>query len=302
MKIVSIGAVLMDQIASVNRFPGDDDEVFVPKLQLLPGGSAANFAVFCARLGLDSAFVGKVGRDALGDGLVADLDRERVDTANVSRSQLATGTVFVALKQNGQRAMFAYSGAANDLKSADLNTTYLNSYDHLHLADLENTDVLEYAAKSFKGTISMNPGALIAEKKAAAKALISRLDILVCAEAEAKKLSGEKSVKAAIQKLHKMGAKLIVVTRGAEPPMAFDGHRIVEAPTFKIKPVDTTGAGDSFSAGFISHYLKTWDLKKSLIFGNAVAAIVIQHHGARGGLRDEKQVEALINSKKAWHS
>jgi sugar/nucleoside kinase (ribokinase family) len=233
---------------------------------------------------------------------VADLDREKVDTANVSRSHLATGTVFVAVKPNGQRAMFAYSGAANDLKSGDLNTTYLNSYDHLHLADLENTDVLEYAAKNFKGTISMNPGALIAEKRAAAKALISKLDILVCAEAEAKKLSGEKSVKASMEKLHKMGAKLVVVTRGAEPPMAFDGHRTVEAPTFKVKPVDTTGAGDSFSAGFISHYLKTWDLKNSLVFGNAVAAIVIQHPGARGGLRDEKQVEALINSKKAWHS
>ncbi len=96
----------MDQIALVERFPGEDDEVFVPELQLSPGGSAANFAVMCSRLGAQAGFVGKVGDDAFGGLLIDDLKKEKVDTAGVAESSLSTGTVFIAVRKDGQRMMF----------------------------------------------------------------------------------------------------------------------------------------------------------------------------------------------------
>ncbi len=293
MKILSLGAVLLDQIASVERFPGEDDEVFVPNLKLLPGGSAANFAVFCARLGENAGFMGKVGDDAFGDFLITDLKGEKVETKGIAKSSLPTGTVFIAVRKDGQRMMFAHSGAANDLKNSDIELHYINKFDHLHLADLEHLAVLKYAAENFSGTVSLNPGALIAEKPKAALELIKHVDILICSEAEALKISGKNSVDASLDFFIKLGVKVSVITRGSKDPVAFDGKSKVSVPVFKVKVVDATGAGDSFSAGFVSSYLRTGNLKASLKFANAVASIVIQHSGARPGL-NRAQVESLL--------
>jgi len=234
-----------------------------------------------------------VGDDAFGDFLIKDLKGEKVETKGVAKSSLPTGTVFIAVRKDGQRIMFAHSGAANDLKGSDIELHYMNKFDHLHLADLENIAVLKHAAENFTGTISLNPGALIAEKPRQALELIKHVDILICSEGEALKISNKASVDDALDLFIQLGVKVAVITRGAKSPVAFDGKKI-EVPVFKVKVVDATGAGDSFSAGFICSYLKTKDLKTSLRFANAVASIVIQHPGARGGLKNRAQVEALL--------
>lgn len=294
MKILSLGAVLMDQLASVERFPGADDEVFVPELRLLPGGSAANFAVFCARLGAQTGFIGKVGKDSLGEELIADLRKENVNADMIMRSDLPTGTVFVAVRSDGQRMMFAHSGAANEINELDLDIDKVNHYEHLHLADLENIDILEYAATKFNGTVSINAGALIAEKAQFAHGLIRQANVLICSQEEAIKISGEQINY--MRALKEMGPNLVVVTNGQEPSIAFDGEKNYTASTYKATILDTTGAGDAFSAGFVYNYLKTNDVEASLKFANATAAIVIQSPGARGGLRDIVQVERLSTS------
>lgn len=290
MKILSLGAALMDQVASVERFPEDDGEVFVPELRLLPGGSAANFAVLCARLGAEAGFAGKVGNDPLGEQLVADLRKEGVDVRGVSKSELPTGTAFIAVRKDGHRVIYAYSGAANDLSSRDLDLGHLNGFDHLHLADLDNLEPLEFAASNFKGTVSLNAGALIAGKGADAHGLAGKADILICSEDEAEKLTGKSDIGA----LYTLGPKMVVMTRGPEPPQAFLGSGIIEEPVVDVPVVDTTGAGDAFSAGFVCHYLKTKSVKESLRFANAAAAVVIQNRGARGGLESLEQVESLL--------
>ncbi len=284
----------MDQVASVARFPKKDDEVFVPKMQLMPGGSAANFAVFCARLGAETGFIGKVGKDGLGDGLLEDLKKEGVDTDNISRSDLPTGTAFIAVDESGQRMMFAYSGAANDLRTEDPDPGYLDSFDHLHLADLENIKVLKRAAEMFEGTVSLNPGALIAEKREEALDLIRHVDIITCSEGEAEGMARGNSIQQSLRALYDIGPDLVVITRGPTEPLAFDGNEIFSSPTHDIKVLDTTGAGDSFSAGFISEYLGTKDVQRSLDFAVAVSEIVVQHRGARGGLRNREQVEKSL--------
>ncbi|MHA1299897.1 MAG: carbohydrate kinase family protein, partial [Candidatus Helarchaeota archaeon] len=70
--VTAIGAALVDLVAVVERFPDIDDEVYVPKLEMKSGGSAANFSVACARLGLKSCFIGKLGHDVFGQKLIQD--------------------------------------------------------------------------------------------------------------------------------------------------------------------------------------------------------------------------------------
>jgi ribokinase len=283
IKIVSVGALLLDQIASVSRFPKEDDEVFVSQLQQLPGGSAANFAVYCARLGAESAFVGAVGEDAFGDFLLEDMLNEHVDVSHVVRyPNHPTGTVFVAVDGNGQREMFAFSGAANALDAKDVSPL---NYGHMHIADLENLKPLEELASWFKGTVSVGAGALIAEKGKEAAGLLSHCDYLICSSEEVIMLSGERELKPGMERLLSSNKrlKLIVATQGADGVIAYDG-RYYSEPAFRVKVVDTTGAGDSFAAGFLLHYIKTKDVASALRAGNAAAAATIQAKGARTGL------------------
>jgi len=293
MKIVSVGAVLMDQVASVDRFPKEDDEVFVPVMKLIPGGSAANFAVLCKRLGAEAGFIGKVGNDSYGDALVEDLEKEGVDSKGIIRSDLPTGTVFIAVRKDGQRIMYAHSGAANDLQETDIDSDYLSGFDLLHLADLENVSVLTHAAKHFEGLVSLNAGALIAEKRKEALELIRNVDILICSEEEAEKLTGTEGTDHCLRALYNMGPKVVIITKGPRDSQGFDGKEIYEAEVFNVNVVDTTGAGDAFSAGFIVNYLETKDVEDSMLFGNAVASSVIQHKGARSGIESKEQTEGI---------
>jgi ribokinase len=293
MKIVGLGAVLMDQVAEVERFPKEDDEVFVPKLHCMPGGSAANTTVLCSRLGIETGFIGKIGDDQNGQSLLDDFEKEKVNSDGVSKSDLPTGTVFVAVKKDGQRMMFAHSGAANDLHEQDIDLEYLQSFDHLHMADLENIDILKYTAKQFKGTVSLNAGALIAEKANEALELIENVNILICSEEEAEKISGTEGIENCLRTLHKVGPRIVVITRGARDTKGFDGKEIQTAQAFKVQVVDTTGAGDAFCAGFLVNYLETKDLQDSMLFGNAVASSVIQKRGARSGVEDKEKSEEV---------
>ena len=291
-RIVSVGALLLDQIASVSRFPKEDDEVFVSNLQQLPGGSAANFAVYCARLGVESGFVGAVGEDAFGDFLLEDMLNEHVDVSNVVRyPNHPTGTVFVAVGPSGQREMFAFSGAANALDAKDISPL---KYDHMHIADLENLKPLEELAARFKGTVSIGAGALIAEKGEKAARLLSFCDYIICSKEEVGALSGEKELKPGMERLFSSNKsmKLIVATQGAGGSLAYDG-RYYSQEVFKVKVVDTTGAGDSFAAGFLLHYIEAKDVAEALKRGNAAAAATIGSTGARNGLSREA-LETII--------
>jgi ribokinase len=297
MKIVTIGAVLVDMLAEVEAFPKEDGEVFVPRLKLMPGGSAANTAVLCSRLGAETGFIGKVGKDPFGEELIKDFQKEKVDTKGISQSALPTGSVYVAVRKDRQRMMFAHSGAANDLQESDIDLDYLNGFDHLHLADLENISVLEYVASHFKGSISLSAGALIAAKAHNAAGLLKKVNILICSEEEAEQLSGTEGVDDCLKALCRMGPKITAITRGDRPTKGYDCKDIYEAEVFKVPVVDTTGAGDSFSAGFLVNYLETEDLQDSMLFGNAVASSVIQHKGARSGVGDKSGVDEIPEIK-----
>ena len=294
MKVLAAGALLVDQIAKVERFPDEDDEVFVPQLDILSGGSAANFAVLCSRLGSEVGFMGKVGKDYFGGLMVRDLIKEGINIDGIVHSDSPTGMVFVAVNPKGERMMFAYSGAANELDKLDISTPYLAKYHHLHMADLENIEFLEFLASKFHGTISLGAGALIAEKGPRAENLIGSVNILLCSQEEALKLSRERELNRALKKLHSFGPKLVVITRGEDGSMAFDGEKTYIEDAIRVNVVDTTGAGDAFAAGFLYKYLQTENIRESLLHGNATAAVTIQGFGARTALQSIDQIKKLL--------
>ncbi|MHA1733928.1 MAG: carbohydrate kinase family protein [Promethearchaeota archaeon] len=328
MNVLCVGALLADFVARVTRHPGADDEVFVPELEMAPGGSAANTAVGLARLGASVGFMGRVGRgDPVGKGLVQDLVAEGVDVECVVEDAAHhTGMVYVAVDLSGDRRMYAYSGAANELSERDINWDAVGAADVVYLASLKNIDAFVALARwcrEHDKPVVANPGMLGVERPLGELLkLVGNLDVLILSEPELELVaeiargggnpSGTTATGSPLEFLSVLffseGLKTLVVTRG-KAGVEFTQSRGAASkqarsiPSFPVPVKDTTGAGDAFSAGFLFQYSRENDresgesLRKCCQFGSAVAAHAIQQYGARNGLPAREDVESFLNSR-----
>ena len=147
--VICIGAALVDIVARVDRHPTEDDEVFVSDLKVLDGGAAANTAYACAKLGLNTAFIGKLGpHDEFGGKIIEDFKEVRLNTSLIKYSNIYnTGSAYVALNREGDRRIYAYSGAANYLSGDDISEGELSSSKTIFLSSLKNLEPFIKAAK-----------------------------------------------------------------------------------------------------------------------------------------------------------
>jgi ribokinase/sulfofructose kinase len=105
---------------------------------------------------------------------------------------------------------------------------------------------------------------------------------------------GTNDYEQAAQELRAAGPELVVITLGAHGALACNAQGIIRCPAFKVPVVDTTGAGDCFTAAFLTAYLRQFPLKQALMYAHAAAALSIQGYGARGALPNDKQVRKLV--------
>ncbi len=301
LDVISIGAVLLDTMATVERFPDIDDEVFVPELVMSGGGSAANVAISCSRLGMRTGFIGKIGDDSNGEFLKNEFKADNIDLEGlVIDKKFNTGMCFIPIHQ-GERMIFAHSGAANKLNQEDIKKEYILSSKLILLANLKNLKPLKQATKYAKTgdtLVVFNPGALIADQGFdECEELLASTDIYISSETELNKIMEEKSTESSLNKLFKMGTSVAAITRGSRGALLVDKNKKIEIPIYKVNVVDTTGAGDSFSAGFITGYLENIDLKMCGKMGNANAAILIGKVGARNELATRDKLENFIKNQ-----
>lgn len=300
--VVAIGAALVDMVALIEKFPEIDEEVFVPKLELMGGGSAANFAIACARLGLKTGFIGKLGKDAFGNKLIQDFKDEKVDINGIAfSSETPTGVCYAAVDKEGNRILYAFSGAANILQPEDLSKEYLKSFRIMHLASLKNLDPLIKAAELVEEEqtrVCLNPGALIVDQGfKRVEPLLKITDIFIGSQGEVKRLFQTADLSKGLKSLLKY-MEIVVVTQGGEGCLVATQDGAIQIPAEQVKVVDTTGAGDSFSAGFIYGLLRyNFDPEKLEIcgkLGSLSAASCIQQVGARQGLLTEKGIKRIL--------
>ncbi|TFG08816.1 MAG: carbohydrate kinase family protein [Promethearchaeota archaeon] len=311
--VICIGAALVDMIAKVERHPLDDDEVFVSELKLMSGGAAANTAHACAKLGLKTAFIGKLGlNDTFASKILNDFDEVMVDCSLIKYSkEYGTGSAYVALNQEGDRRIYAHSGAANYLSKQDIMEKELTSSNIIFLSSLKNLNpfikAAELARKNEMITI-LNPGMLIIDQGLEKiKNLLANIDIFILSKREFKSLLSIKeeklnedllAEKALI--LIELGIKVIIITMGEKGAFLMDKNNSELIPSPEISNVvDTTGAGDAFSAGFICGFLQDLsfgfkDLKRNIHVGNFIAGKCIQQLGARNGIPDALELKNLF--------
>lgn len=245
------------------------------KLSVFPGGSASNFAVACSKLGLNAGFFGFVGRDFFGDMIINNFKKWGVKTF-LKRVNKATG-IAVVLTKGGFKKMIPYRGANDYLNGANLKP-YVHKTKHLHLATPQ-LNLLEYL-KHFNST-SVDPGSsLSAFNFEKLKPYFKHITLFFPNKHEIEHICRCKYVKAA-KKILEAGCKVVVVKLGVKGCYAADGIQKIRLKALPNKPIDTTGAGDSFDSAFTAAWLRGSELKEACLHGLASAYKTIHFLGAQ---------------------
>jgi len=280
------------------ELPGLDQSVDAVDIYTGGGGSAANFAVAIARMGHRARFIGSVGDDVMGDIILRELAAEGVDVSFVKRIKgVRSGVVVVLVQPDGVKRMIAYRGANMGLSPDDINEESLGGVDHVHIASGRVELILKAkeVAKRLGKTVSVDGGTALARKglEVVSKAL-SGVDVVLMNQVEAKMLASSADHRAAVDVVARsVNAKELVITLGDRGAMAVSDGEFIYVDAFKLQPVDTTGAGDTFAAAYIAARLAGLSLYERLLFANAAASLKVTRPGARSSPRFEEVAEFL---------
>ena len=287
--VICFGALNVDRLYRVNRIAGRDEESFIIDFKEAPGGSAANTAVGLARLGLKTGFIGKVSDKREGKLLLNDFKRQNVDVGGViisreGRSGVAMGYV----NTKGDRALYIDPGVNDSLELKEIDLKYASNTAFLHLTSFVGEKPFkaqkELVKKLRDVRMSFDPGELYARKGIAVlKLMIERSFVMLPSKNELKLLTGKKYDEGS-KILIKKGASIVAVKLGERGCYVTNGKESYLVEPYKVKVVDTTGAGDAFCAGFLYGLIKNKDLYECGRFGNFVASRCIEKVGAREGL------------------
>ncbi|MDI6871496.1 MAG: sugar kinase [Bacillota bacterium] len=270
---------------------------------LTMGSSSAIFAVGLARLGLRVGLTGKVGDDQFGRYCVDFLHREGIDTSRVIVDpQISTG-VTISLSYPEDRLLVTYQGSMACFTAEDLDWNYLRQARHFHtsayyLQDGLRPDLPEVyrRAKNLGLSTSLDTGWDPRDRWGREIEEVWRsVDVFLPNEREVMKLAGAGTVEEALDRVAR-DVPVVAVKLGARGSVARVGGKLYRQPGFRIQAVDTTGAGDSFNAGFIYAHLNGFDVPEALVWGNACGALAASRAGGTGGFRNLAEVRRFLES------
>jgi sugar/nucleoside kinase (ribokinase family) len=281
--VVGLGTCNVDFINKVSRLAGPDDEVDVEKLVLSVGGSASNFTVGLSRLNISTGIIARVGKDYFGQICAKKLHDEGVDTQRLLSIDAPTGMVFIAVDPPGERSMYAFMGANAEFKLLKEDIDYIKSSKVFHITGMYK-EVVEEASKH-ANFLSLNPGTLLSEYgiEGLHKSL-ERANIIFLNKKEVTILTG-KDLDDGAQTLLDLGIEMVAVTCGKDGANLYTKDTVIHSPVKETDALDTTGAGDSFAAGFIASYIKDKNLRECLDFANHVASSCVGQFGAMSASR-----------------
>ncbi len=311
--VLAVGDLNVDLVLSDCPWPEAGKERLAAGMSFTLGGSAAIFASNLAALGARVAMVARVGTDAPGQFVREELAARGVDVSGVRASEeLQTGiTVVLALPGQEQKAMLTFRGAMESLAESDIPGTLLSRARHVHVASYYLLRALHpgcvrlfQRAKAAGLSTSLDTNDDPLERwDGELPELLQHTDLFFPNRREALSLAGETDVRRAAQKLAER-AGVVAVKADAEGALLFGeglpnssgrpADRVfLEAPAVPVKFVESTGAGDSFDAGFLLRYLAGAPLEECLRFANACGALAVTASGGTEAFRGPGVLERI---------
>lgn len=295
--VIGFGALNVDRLCHVNKIACGGEESFILSIGEAAGGSAANTIVGLARLGIKTGFIGKVANDHEGQLLLNDFRREGVDTDGITVVRHGhSGNVTAFVDKTGERALYVHPSVNDTLTLKDIDHEYAKRTKFMHLASMDEKPFetqRQLVEMLPEVKISIDPGEIYAAKGIAKLApILRKCYVFMPSENELRVLTGKHFKKGAAAIL-KHGVCIVAVKLGQKGCYVTDGKEsyFIEPPD--AKPVDKTGAGDAFCAGFLYGLIKEKDLYECGRLGNFVASKCIEKIGARAGLPRRSDLKDL---------
>lgn len=303
-RVLVVGSSNMDFVMNVGKIPEAGQTVIEKReYDYVPGGKGANGALALARLGGDCIFCARLGNDANGQLLKKFYSDSGMDTRFVKLDKnVPTGLASIIVEENGNNRIVVYPGANSHLSSADVEDSITSLPDGV-LLQFEIPEATVIAATQFA---SRKDIPIIVDAGPAYSGYplgeLAPLEIISPNESETYALTGvmpntmDNCLRAATVLMQKVQTKYVVIKLGGRGAYIHDGRYSRLITPYECDVVDTTAAGDAFTAAMTLEYLKTGDIVKAVKYANVVGSMVVSKAGAASSIPFRTEVEEFIKA------
>lgn len=289
IKAAVMGSINMDIILSAQRLPEVGENVLGSTYSYAHGGKGANQAIGLVRLGASVKMIGKVGDDSNGESLINNLRKNGVDTSGVATNGSSTGLAAILIDGQGRNRIIVYESANAEIVPNEASSHITEDLDVL-LVQFETKEeavtacVNKAIAAGVTTVVDCGPAKNFGLEK------MQGMTILSPNENETEALSGifpsdeEKALRASEILFERSRAKYIVLKLGDRGCSLYDGKDIKFFAPYPATVLDTTAAGDSFTAALALEYVRTGDIEKACDTGNKAGAIAVSRVGAENSM------------------
>jgi ribokinase len=291
-----VGSINMDLYLEMEKLPVEGETLFGKVYDYIPGGKGANQAVAAARLGADVTFAGRVGKDAHGERLRKLLVQDGINDEFLKTDfENSTGLAIIVLEDRGKNRIIVYSGANMAISLEDVGAALQKNYDAVMMQFEVPFDIMVETCRLAKNKnipviLDAGPALAVPIEK------LRGLEVISPNESETYAFTGVKvdsmgsAEAAALILQEKTNARYVVIKMGERGALLYHNGASRFFDALKVTAVDTTAAGDAFTAALTVSYVKTGDIEKAVRYANMVGAIAVTRHGAQPSMPNEGEV------------
>ena len=289
IKAAVVGSINMDLILTMDRVPETGENLPGNSYDYANGGKGANQATALARLGAQVKMIGKVANDPNGNKLLGNLQSKGIDVSGVATDGTQTGLAIILLDGEGKNRIVVYEGANKEIAITEALSHLTDDLDLLMIQfETEESVVIECVNHAIKNNITtvidcgpakafdlekMQGAHIISPNESETKALTGIYPDTDDAILEASKILKARSK-----------AQYVVLKLGDRGSSVWDGEKLTIVPSYPTNVVDTTAAGDCFTAAMALHYIKTGNILKACDIGNKAGAYAVSRMGAENSM------------------
>ena len=303
-----LGDINIDTVMPVPEFPVPGRDGLAPQVSVEIGGAIVNSAFVFDHLSQKVALLGCIGKDVWAEKIKQDLALTGIDQNEIRvKPDSSTGLTFIIVTPDGERTMFSHRGANTQLTPGDINEDAFRKANLLHIsgyAFLESPqkDAAWQAvelAKKYGVPVSLDTGLdPVVRNPHELHRLLSELTICITGPQEVAVLFEDLSLEEAVKEMISVGIQRIAIKMGEKGCRVFNGKENLSFPSFQVDTVDSTGAGDSFTAGFLYGWAKEMSLSASAVLASALGALAATVYGAGPALPTKQKLLDFLRSEK----
>lgn len=291
MRILNFGSLNIDYVYQMDYFVRPGETQLSQELSILCGGKGLNQSVALARAGAKVCHAGKIGMQ--GEILLERLVKDGVDISRITRWRGATGHAIIQVDKQGQNCIILYGGANQAILQEEVDTA-LKDFGEGDLLlvqnEINNLTYIMQQAKRKGMKIVLNPSPI---NKSLLECPLELVDIFILNEIEGSEISGKyETEKICTAMASKYGNAEVVLTQGKKGVIYFNGEKTVSHGIYKVKVVDTTAAGDTFTGYYLAGIMEQLPVEAALQKASIASSIAVSRPGAADSIPTRGEVEA----------